>query len=64
MLLVVSLEHQMALFFSPLIDFLDNLTSNLSTFPYTTAQCEKFLQLLNMSRGKPYCLPKKTGNMS
>jgi len=28
----------------------DNLTSNLSTFPYTAPQCEKFLELLNMSR--------------
>jgi len=28
----------------------DNLTSNLSTFPYTAAQCQKFLELLNMSR--------------
>jgi len=28
----------------------DNLTSNLSTFPYTATQCENFLKLLNMSR--------------
>ncbi|KAF8814750.1 hypothetical protein BYT27DRAFT_6959207 [Phlegmacium glaucopus] len=30
----------------------DNLTSNLSTFPYTTAQCEKFLELLKFSRDR------------
>ena len=42
-------------FFSlPLINLLDNLTSNLSTFPYTAAQCEKFLELLKMSRGTTY----------
>jgi len=30
----------------------DNLTSNLSTFPYTAAQCEQFLGLLNSSRDR------------
>ena len=36
-----------------LIDLLDSLTSNLSTFPYTATQCEKNLEHLNhdMSRG-------------
>jgi hypothetical protein len=30
----------------------DNLTSNLSTFPYTTEQCQKFLELLKSSRDR------------
>jgi hypothetical protein len=30
----------------------DNLTSNLSTFPYTAVQCEKFVELLNSSRDR------------
>ena len=54
MLMVVSLQNQMALFFRPLIGLPDTLTSRLSTFPYTAAECQKFLELLNMSRGKPY----------
>ena len=50
--------------FQALMDLIDNLTSNLSTFPYTAAQCEKFLDLFKMSRGKPYYLSKKkTGKM-
>jgi hypothetical protein len=58
--MIVSLQNQMALFFRPLIDLPDNLMSNLSTFPYTAAQCEKFLELLlNMSRGKEYSMLKK-----
>lgn len=51
MLLLVSLIQLEIAIFKPLIDFLDNLTSNLSTFPYTTAQCEKFIDLLQSSRG-------------
>ena len=47
-------------FFKLLIDLLDNLTSNLSTFPHTTEQCEKFFQLLKSSWGKLYCLSKKS----
>ena len=34
-------------------NLLDNLTSNSSTFPYTAAECEKFLKLLNSSKGRP-----------
>jgi hypothetical protein len=30
----------------------DNLTSNLSTFPYTTLQCKNFLKLLQSSRDR------------
>ena len=60
-----SFQNQIALFFRPLIDLLDNLTSNLSTFPYTATQCEKFLELLNMSRGTtiPLVKKKKSGTM-
>ena len=59
MVMLVSLQNQMVLVFIPLIDLLDNLTSNLSTFPYTATQCEKFLELLKMSRGELYCLSRK-----
>ena len=45
----------------PLIDLLENLTSNSSTFPYTATQCEKFLELLKMSRGKHTACQKKNG---
>ena len=40
--------------------YLDNLTSNLSTFPYTAAQCQNFLELFKMSRGKHFTCQKKT----
>ena len=43
--------------FKALIDLLDNLTSNLSTFPYTAMQCQNFLKLLQSSRGKAHCMP-------
>ena len=59
MLMAVSFQNQMTLFFRPLRDVLDNLTSNLSTFPYTAAQCQKFLELLKMSRGKHSTCQKK-----
>lgn len=51
---VVSLQKSIRIIFSGNsfdLSSLDNLTSTLSTFPYTAAQCEKFLELLKMSRG-------------